>query len=124
MKSQQNTKVNISEIGQNIGLDKGQEFIFNSMNSGNTNNLSYIIGKEIIEKILTQPGCVGIKLYDAINELNEKTLVFLGIDAEGKEIIKYSSVNTHGEYNSQPAIIADRIKTIPFDTEEEWWILD
>ena len=51
-------------------------------------------------------------------------MVFLGIDAEGKEIIKYSYINTQGEYNSQPAIIADRIKTIPLDIEEEWWILD
>ncbi len=36
------------------------------------------MGKEILTKILEQPGCAGIRFYNGINEKGEKTLVTLG----------------------------------------------
>ena len=52
----------------------------------NQNLMSF--GGKIIEEILAQPGCVGIRFFDAINETGVKTLVYAGIDAKGKNILE------------------------------------
>ena len=58
---------------------------------------SYIIGKNAIDMILTQPGCVGIRFFDALNEEGNKTLVYVGIDSKGKTIIEITTVNEDGK---------------------------
>jgi len=70
---------------------------------------SYTIGKEMIQKILAQPGCVGITFRDAINEEGKKTLVYVGIDSKGKSILEYSSVNDHGKLAVTEGMIGDRL---------------
>ena len=52
---------------------------------------SYIIGKNAIDMILAQPGCVGIRFFDALNEEGNKTLVYVGIDSKGKSIIEITT---------------------------------
>ena len=71
---------------------------------------SYSIGKNIIEAILAQPGCVGITFRDAINELGQKTLVYVGIDSKGKSILEYTSVNDHGKLAITPGMTGDRMQ--------------
>ena len=58
---------------------------------------SYIIGKNAIDMILAQPGCVGIRFFDALNEEGNKTLVYVGIDSKGKSIIEITTVNEDGK---------------------------
>ena len=43
-----------------------------------------LIGRNVIDQILAQPGCVGIRFIDAINEEGQKTLVYVGVDAAAK----------------------------------------
>jgi hypothetical protein len=73
------------------------------------NSYSYVIGKNIIEQVLSQPGCVGVRFFDAINEANEKTLVFVGIDSKGKSIIEITTVNGHGKLVVTPGMLNDQI---------------
>ncbi len=56
-----------------------------TIQSGEVIGLYY--GKEIIEKILEQPGCVGMRFYFAINLKSEKTLVLVGTDANQNDIV-------------------------------------
>ena len=70
---------------------------------------SYTIGREIIEKILSQPGCVGITFRDAINESGNKTLVYVGVNAKGKSILELTTVNDHGKLAVTPGMIGDRL---------------
>ena len=70
---------------------------------------SYTIGRDIIERILNQPGCVGITFRDAINESGKKTLVYVGVNSKGKSILEYSSVNDHGKLAVTEGMIGDRL---------------
>jgi len=70
---------------------------------------SYYIGKNIIDQMLAQPGCVGIRFFDAINEAGKKTLVYVGIDSKGKSIIEYSAVNDHGKLAVVEGMASDRV---------------
>ena len=43
--------------------------------------------REAFDRILRQPGCVGIRAYPGTSESGEDTLVLVGVDAEGNDMI-------------------------------------
>jgi hypothetical protein len=45
----------------------------------------HFYGREILEKILGQPECMGIRIYYGINDKQEKVLVLVGADENGKD---------------------------------------
>ena len=118
------TSKNISSIGEHIGLEEGKSMITSHVISHPETSNSYLIGREIIEKILQQPNCSGIKFYDAISEQGKKTLVLVGIDNEGNAILKYSIINSSGSIDNKHAIVADRIKTGNINEDQDWWLVD
>jgi hypothetical protein len=46
------------------------------------------LNRAIFDKILAQPDCDGIRFYYAQNEDGSPTMVFLGITATGKDMVK------------------------------------
>jgi len=115
------TKTNLAEIGEDIGMELGTQMVKSYQEANPTDVKWYMIGREIIEKILAQPGCVAIKFFNAINEVGQKTLVYSGVDADGNAIVEYTLVNNDGCLANQKGIIADRIRTCPED-DFGWWI--
>jgi hypothetical protein len=80
----------------------------------------YQIGKNIIQEILSQPGCVGIRFYNALNEVGQKTLVYVGVDENNNNIYEYSVVNGNGAIKLVDGIVADRT-FLPGDTSVPSW---
>jgi hypothetical protein len=117
------TKTNLAKVGEEIGLELGKEMVKSYQEANPTDVKSYMVGREIIEKILAQPGCVGIKLFNAYNELGSKTLVYVGVGLDGNAIVQYSIVNNEGLLANREAIVADRVKTDDRDNFG-WWIFD
>ena len=111
----QNTLVetkNLAEVGENIGLTEGIELV-NAFKAANpTATQGYYIGRNILEQIMAQPGCVGINFRKCLTNLNEEHLVYTAVDADGKDILEFSVVTNTGDIVKQDAIVAD--KTI-------WW---
>jgi hypothetical protein len=83
------------------------------------------IGRDILEKILNQPDCMGIRFYNAINEKGKKTLVYVGVNSNDKLISEYVVVNKAGELIRQKGIVADRAgvptKGWDWDFDWPWW---
>ncbi|MEO8415033.1 MAG: hypothetical protein ABI472_15300 [Ginsengibacter sp.] len=106
----------LSEIGENIGLSEGSKLVnaFKAANPEATEG--YYIGRNILEQIIAQPGCVGINFRKCLTNLNEEHLVYTGVDAEGKDILEYSVVTNTGDIVRQDAIVAD--KTMWWDLHE------
>ena len=44
--------------------------------------------KEILEKIINQPGCVGLRYYYGWQENGTPALVLVGVDAQGRDIVR------------------------------------
>jgi hypothetical protein len=118
------TKRNIATIGEEITHELGAEFIRDYQQAHPTDVKAYVIGKDIINQILAQPGCVGIQFYNAINELGEKTLVYVGLDANSQPIIKYTSINQAGVLSTEKAIVADRAGSAPTSDDPCIWYVE
>ncbi len=69
---------------------------------------SYYIGKDIVNQVLSQPGCVGLRFFDALNEAGEKTLVYVGIDVKGKSIVEITTINDNGKLAVIKSTIGDQ----------------
>ena len=74
----------------------------------------------IIDQILAQPGCAGMRFYNAYNEIGEKTLVYTGVDEFGKAIVEYTIVTNEGDFDTQKAIVADRINNAELEEFINW----
>jgi hypothetical protein len=100
---------NLAEVGEDIGLNEGLELV-NAFRAANPEATpGYFIGRNIIDQILNQPGCVGINFRKCLTETNEEHLVYTGVDAEGKDILSYSVVNNTGDIVKEDGIVADRV---------------
>lgn len=129
LKNQLVTLKKVASIGEEIGLDLGTKFIKDYQIANPTDAPYYEIGRNIIDEILTQPGCVGIRFYNAYNEFGEKTLVYVGLNEEGKALIEFTCINNQGLLESHKGIVADRIKRgdnrdDSFEEEGWSWIFD
>ena len=102
------TNLEVASIGEAIDHELGKKFIKAYQTTYPEAFTAVVVGKNIIEQILAQPGCVGIRFIDAINEEGQKTLVYIGVDAAGKDIMKTVVVDRNGAISTVPAIVADR----------------
>ena len=51
---------------------------------------AHYFGSEIIQQILSESNCVGIRIYYAIDENGEKKLILVGVDSEGENLLPSS----------------------------------
>ena len=99
----------LAEVGENIGLAEGTQLVQNFRDANPDATPGYYIGRNIIDQILNQPGCVGINFRKCLSENNEEHLVYTAVDAEGKDILSYSVVTNTGDIEKYDGIVADRI---------------
>jgi hypothetical protein len=105
---EQLTKLEVASIGESIDHDLAKEMVQSYQTTYPEAFTAVVVGRNIINQILAQPGCSGIRFVDAINEEGQKTLVCVGVDAAGKDIIKNVVVERNGMISTIPAIVADR----------------
>jgi len=109
-KSDIKEKVLLDEtVGEDIGYDLGVSMVkafYDQTGEGN----AQFVGKNILYKLLEQPGCIGISIYNAINEKGKKTFVLVGLDKENNPILETSIVTPEGLLNSNKGIVADRMR--------------
>lgn len=110
MTSNQTLAKPVSAIGEEIGYELGVQMISDYRAANPTDVQFYEIGRNILDQILAQPGCAGIRFYNAYNEMGQKTLVYVGLNSEGNAILTYTSVSNTGALEANKGIVADRIK--------------
>ena len=99
---------NLAEVGEDIGLNEGIQLV-NAFREANPDATpGYYIGRNILDQVLSQPGCVGIRFRKCLTN-NEEHLVYTGVDADGKDILSFSVVNNNGDLEQYNGIVADRV---------------
>ncbi|NOQ72446.1 MAG: hypothetical protein GQ574_10620 [Crocinitomix sp.] len=49
--------------------------------------LGHFMGKDILNQILSQAGCMGIRTYHGLNSNGERELVLVGVDANENDMV-------------------------------------
>jgi hypothetical protein len=102
------TKKNYVTVGEQISHELAAEFVLAYDKAHPDDVKWFCMGKNILEQILAQPGCAGIRFYNGINENGQKTLVYVGMDSDGKDIIKRVVVQANGAVVASDGVVADR----------------
>jgi hypothetical protein len=103
------TKKDYAAVGGEISMETAIEFTKAYAEAHPNENLSYHLGRNIIEQILAQPGCVGMRFYYGYNNEGQKTLVYVGLDANGNDLVKQTMVTENGVMMSEQGVVADLI---------------
>jgi hypothetical protein len=120
----------VALIGEEISHELGKQMVSEYQTANPADVHFYEIGRTILSQILAQPGCAGIRFYNAYNEAGEKTLVYVGLSKDGKAIFEATYINNEGMLEINKGIVADRIKTgsggpIKTSDTEDWnWTID
>ncbi len=97
-----------AQVGEDIGLAEGMQLVQNFREANPDATPGFYIGRNIIDQILNQPGCVGMNFRKCLSENNEEHLVYTGVDAEGKDILEFSVVTNTGDIVKNEGIVADK----------------
>ncbi|UCC81087.1 MAG: hypothetical protein JSW64_06940 [Candidatus Zixiibacteriota bacterium] len=72
-------------MSHDIDISKAQQFIDN-FQEANDGVFALLYNKDKIEKILNQKNCAGIRIYYALKQDGEKTLIIVGYDGSQKDL--------------------------------------
>jgi hypothetical protein len=101
------------EVGEDIGYELGAKMIKTYFDQNQDDVLASFMGRNMIEAILAQPGVTGIRMFNAINDLGIRQLVLVGVDANGNNVLNYTTVGDNGELIKKKGIVADRSRLCP-----------
>lgn len=90
--------------GEAITLEEAAAFTANyrSQNQGVAETVkAHFFGREILQRMLDQEGCAGIRMYYGLDDKGGKQLVLVGVDAAGQDM--------------EDGTIADRSRVCPPD---------
>jgi hypothetical protein len=119
---QAKTRINYAAVGEAISHELAAKMVKDHCDQNPEAPISFFIGREIIEQVLGQPGCVAIRIFNAIDESGRPTLVYAGVDKNGHTIIEYPVVTEEGALVRVKATIGDRAGGGGGDsTPSLWW---
>jgi hypothetical protein len=96
-----------ANVGEHIGYELGAKMIKDYFDKYQESG-SQFVGRNILEQILAQPGCIGIQIYKGLNETGQKSYVLTGVNKDGHPILEITAVNPNGEIKKEEGIVADR----------------
>jgi hypothetical protein len=108
MQTELQIKKNYAEVGEAISQELAQKFVTDYQDAFTPANDYFVVGKNIMMEILSQPGCAGMRFYKALNEFGQETIVYLGIDSNGNKLTEYAVVNENGALSNVTALVGDR----------------
>lgn len=91
-------------VGGPISLEHVKLWTGNYRKANNKDvTTSHFFGRVVIEKILRQPGCVGIRMHYAIDDRGHKQLVLSGVNRVGNDQLPRHLVNVepHNEPHAE-----------------------
>ena len=108
MQKELQVKKDYSAVGEHISHEMAADFIKAHAEAYPEEPRGFGMGKTILQEILDQPGCVGMRFYNGINEKGQKTLVYIGIDESGNDIVKRTMVQQDGSVITSNGLVSDR----------------
>ena len=112
-----------SSVGENIGAELGAKMVKNFYDAHPDQAYGHLIGRDILEQLLAQPGCAGLSIYPGSEDgSTTRTLVFAAVDADGQQILKYTTIEENGQIKMNDGIVVDHVISIgSSETSTSWF---
>jgi hypothetical protein len=101
-------KPQVEKIGKNIGYEAGEEMAKRFFDKHPEQVYVNTLGRELIEKILAQPGCAGITIVPGYDDKGIRQAIVVGVDNNLQPILNYQTVNISGEIETEDGIVGDQ----------------
>jgi len=76
-----------TQSGEIISLEEARRYTHAFQKRNLNEKKAFIVGAENLRKILEQPGCLGIRIYNGYCEEDDmQNRVLIGVDADGKDM--------------------------------------
>jgi hypothetical protein len=86
----------IHKIGTLLSLQKANEMIEAWQNQEPDAIRSFLYGKNIFEQLLQVPGCVGIRVFNGLDDNSRQALVFVPVNERNQNILNYPVYKEEG----------------------------
>lgn len=86
----------IRKIGALISLEKAKEMIESWQTREPEAVKSILYGRNIFETLLQVPGCVGIRVFNGLNDNNQQSFVFVPVGERNQNILNYTVTTEDG----------------------------
>jgi hypothetical protein len=86
----------IRTIGTLLSLEKAKEMIEAWQNQEPEAVKSFLYGRKVFEQLLQVPGCVGIRVFNGLNDNGHQALVFVPVGERNQNILNYSITTPEG----------------------------
>ncbi|MFL5744925.1 MAG: hypothetical protein ACJ751_09690, partial [Niastella sp.] len=86
----------IHKIGALISLEKAKEMIESWQNQEPEAVKSILYGRNIFEQLMQVPGCVGIRVFNGLNDDGQQAFVFVPVGERNQNILNYSVYKENG----------------------------
>ena len=96
-----------ANVGEHIGYELGAKMVKDFYEKHNEGG-AHFIGKNIIQDIINQQGCIGVKLFRGLNENGNLAYVLVGVNEENQLILNTAVVTSEGAIKKEEGIVADR----------------
>lgn len=73
--------------GGAISLETFQKWSGNYNQESPDGNQAHFFGREIINQILAEEGCVGIRMYYALDDNGNRQILLVGVDSKGNDLL-------------------------------------
>jgi hypothetical protein len=101
------------DSGKDIGYEAGAKMVKRHFDENPDDVIAHFMGRNLIEKILAQPGCVGIRAFHGLNEMGIRKIIFVGVDKTGSNILELNSTYKQGTLSKNRGIVAEGLKACP-----------
>lgn len=92
-----------SKIGAPIALAMAKEWAERyrkTVTDPEKERYAHCFGRDIIERILKEDGCQGIRIYYGLNEKEERVLMLVGVDEKGENLLPTTDELDPNDLNS------------------------
>ncbi|RIY06052.1 hypothetical protein D0T11_19630 [Hymenobacter rubripertinctus] len=114
-----------AKAGAAITLSNAQKWVQSYRTSpavSKGGSLAYYLGNQAFKLVQDQPGCVGIRFYNAIDANGDQTIVYVGVDKNGRDMIPRKDEAGNPVYAS--GVVGDSAERCPPMCDDTTPLLD
>lgn len=99
----------IEKVGGPIELEKVRKWTQNYRRMNDKDTTSHLFGRKVIEKLLAQKDCQGIRIHYCVDDMGKKQLVLSGVDHFGNNQLPHGkqALKTDDKHQALTATVSN-----------------